>query len=187
MPITRKKIWKFNRAVHRDLGYFVSALVIAYCISGIALNHIDAWNPDFQIVTKEIKIPKKYKVGEFTKEHALEVSKLVGEDSFRIFDMPTPNQVKIYYKEASLHIHLDDGRASYEKISRRPLFYQVNVLHRNSFKPWKWVADIFALLLILINITGLFVLKGSRGLTGRGWWFIAAGALPPLIALVLYG
>jgi hypothetical protein len=60
-------------------------------------------------------------------------------------------------------------------------------LHRNSIKGWKWASDVFAVMLILISITGLFILKGKKGLTGRGKWLIAAGALPPLIVLLLNG
>ena len=41
-------------------------------------------------------------------------------------------------------------------------------------------------LLILVNVTGLLVLKGKHGLTVRGKWLIATGALPPAIALVAF-
>jgi hypothetical protein len=35
-----------------------------------------------------------------------------------------------------------------------------------------------------VNLTGLFVLRGKHGLGARGRWLVAAGALPPLLALV---
>ena len=40
--------------------------------------------------------------------------------------------------------------------------------------------------LILVAITGLFVLKGKKGITGRGAWLTGAGVLIPLVFLVMY-
>ncbi len=73
----------------------------------------------------------------------------------------------------------------YEKISRRPVFYHSNLLHRNSIGGWKWASDVFAVLLITISITGIFILRGRNGISGRGKWLIGSGALLPLVVLVL--
>jgi hypothetical protein len=35
-------------------------------------------------------------------------------------------------------------------------------------KLWTWMADIYAAVLIILAVTGLFVLKGKKGITGRG-------------------
>ena len=51
---------RFNVATHRDLGYFFSVLILIYCISGIALNHVDDWNPDFIISKKNISFTENY-------------------------------------------------------------------------------------------------------------------------------
>ncbi|MCB9249541.1 MAG: hypothetical protein H6613_13830 [Ignavibacteriales bacterium] len=48
------------------------------------------------------------------------------------------------------------------------------------------MADIFALSLIFLATTGLFMIKGKKGLTGRGKWFALLGILIPLIFLLLY-
>lgn len=182
---SKKKIRKLNIATHRDLGYFFSSLILVYCISGIALNHVDDWNPDFILKKDTILIEKKYSNNEVGAEEIMQFSKLVGEESYKVFDFPTSDQVKIYYNNASLHVYLNQNKAIYEQVSKRPMFYQANVLHRNSLKGWKWASDIFALLLIVINITGLFILKGKHGISGRGKWLIAGGALPPVVALVI--
>jgi uncharacterized protein len=188
MPVlNKKKIRRLNITLHRDLGYFVSSLVLAYCLSGIALNHVDSWNPDFIIEKIPVQYPHKLARHEVDKAKIEELGKLVGEEKYKVYDFPTPDQVKIYYNNASLHMHLDKGTGIYEKVARRPLFYQTNVLHRNSLKGWNWAADLFALVLILINITGLFILKGRHGIGGRGKWLIAAGFIPPLVALIIQG
>lgn len=180
-----KRIRKLNVATHRDLGYFFSVLILIYCISGIALNHVDDWNPDFILTKQTVKIDKSYKASELSDQQIEDFGKLVGEGSYKVYDFPTKDQVKIYYKDASLHVYLADKKAVYEHVAKRPLFYESNVLHRNSLEGWKWASDIFAVCLIVINVTGLFIMKGKHGISGRGKWFIAAGLLPPVIAIVI--
>ncbi|MEP7323937.1 MAG: PepSY-associated TM helix domain-containing protein [Saprospiraceae bacterium] len=183
-----KKIKRWNRNIHRDLGFFISALLIAYCISGLALNHSDSWNADFILQKDTISIPVEItSVNLNNREAVLKLCALVGEDSYKVFDFPTADQVKIYFDKASFHVNMKEGKGLYEKIQRRPLIYQTNLLHRNSIKHWKWVADVFAILLIGINLTGLFILKGKYGITGRGLWLMLLGFLPALIALILAG
>jgi len=177
---------KINNILHRDLGYFFAALLIAYSLSGIALNHIDDWNPDFIINKKEIVLDQApYERKQITTNDIEKFSHLAGENGFRLYDFPSDRQVKIYYKNATMLIDLESGTGSYEEVSRRPLFYQVNVLHRNSVEWWKWASDIFAFMLIVITVTGLFMLRGRQSLSGRGKWLMLAGALPPIVALVM--
>ena len=183
--VTKTKIRRLNIATHRDLGYFFSSLIIVYCLSGIALNHVNEWNPDFIIKKKTVQIDKQYSADQLTPEIINDFGKLVGEKKYKVYDAPTHDQVKIYYDNASLHLNFTTMQGVYESVSRRPVFYQSNLLHRNSIKGWKWAADVFAVLLIVINITGLFVLKGKHGIKGRGKWLILAGALPPIIAIIL--
>jgi hypothetical protein len=38
---------KFNIIIHRDLGYLCFGLTIIYAISGVAVNHIQDWNPTY--------------------------------------------------------------------------------------------------------------------------------------------
>ena len=180
-----RKLRRLNIATHRDFSYFFSALIILYCVSGLALNHVDDWNPDFIIEKKDIKLSSKLN-SPLTLESIEKLGVEVGESSYKVYDIPAPGKVKIYYDNATLLIDLADGTGQYEKISRRPLFYQANVLHRNSLRGWKWVSDVFAVMLILISVTGLFILKGEKGVTGRGKWLMAAGLLVPVIALLIH-
>lgn len=180
-----EKLRTVNNVLHRDLGYFFATLIIAYSISGIALNHIDDWNPDFLISKKKISLGRSYHREEITPRTITTFSELAGEERYRLYDFPSSRQVKIYYKNATLQIDLERGSGTYEKISRRPLFYQVNILHRNSVEWWKWISDIFAAMLIVITVTGMFMLRGKKGITGRGKWLLAFGMIPPLIALIV--
>jgi uncharacterized protein len=180
------KLRRLNSDLHRDIGYFLSGLIFIYCISGIALNHINDWNPDFVIHKSTITIDRTYTKEEITDERIAEFTALVGESQPKVHDFSTPTLVKIYYDNASLLVDLSGKTGTYEKVQRRPLIYQTNVLHRNSLKGWKWASDVFGVLLIFITVSGWFMLKGKYGIMGRGKWLIAAGLLPPIVALIIF-
>lgn len=182
---TKKKIRRLNAEWHRDLGYLFSGLIIVYCLSGIALNHVDDWNPDFIIRRTNIKLHEKLDRSKIDSDKAIEISKIVGEKSYKVFDFPNDDHVKIYYDNASLNIDFSKSIGVYEQIAKRPFFYQTNVLHRNSLKAWRWYSDFFALTLIVITVTGLFIVKGKHSLSKRGKWLVLAGIIPPIIVVVV--
>ena len=67
------------------------------------------------------------------------------------------------------------------------MLYAFNQLHLNTPKRlWTWVADIYAIGLIVLAVTGMFVLKGRTGITGRGAWLTGAGVLLPVIYWVYH-
>ncbi len=175
------------RILHRDIGYAATALTIAYCISGIAVNHIEDWNPNYSItetavdigalpgdsydameahVVAELRLDPRHVKGRFMET----------ETEFRVF-LPEGGEVRVDVRS---------GRGTMKRIATRPFLYEVNVLHLNTIKGiWTWVADIFALALLVLAITGLFLLKGRHGLAGRGKWFVGAGFAIP-VGFILY-
>jgi len=168
------------------VGYFLSGLILIYCISGITLNHLTDWNPDFVIHKRTITLDQSYTKDDITDERIAEFTARVGESQPKVHDFPTSDQVKIYYDNATLHLDLYGKTGTYEKVQRRPFIYPMNVLHRNTLKGWKWASDVIALLLIFITVSGWFMLQGRNGLMSRGKWLIAAGIVPPVVALVLF-
>lgn len=177
---------RLNADLHRDIGYFLSGLIFVYCLSGLALNHVNDWNPDFIIQKRTLKLDRAYTQAEINDARIAEFTALAGEAKPKVHDFPTPERLKIYYDNASLLVDLSGKTAQYESVQRRPLFYQVNVLHRNSLKGWRWASDVFSLLLIFLVVSGWFISRGQRGLNGRGKWFIAAGILPPVAAIIVF-
>ncbi|MES2396663.1 MAG: hypothetical protein V4549_11695, partial [Bacteroidota bacterium] len=139
-----KNIRSLNMAAHRDFGYFFSTLIIIYCLSGLALNHVDEWNPDFIITKDTIQVNSSYTKEAINNNIIDSLGRLVGETKYKVYDTPTNDQVKIYYDNASFHINFANHSGIYEKVSRRAVFYHSNILHRNSLKGWKWASDIFA-------------------------------------------
>lgn len=171
---------------HRDLGYFFAFLIIIYCISGLALNHINDWNPDFVVKRTNIPIHPIYQRSAVTPEVVKSITATIQESPYRAFDFPTEDQLKIYYPHSTFHLNLSTGIGTYERLERRWIFYESNVLHRNSLSGWKWVSDVFGILLIVITVTGLFVLKGRNGFSRRGIWLFFAGAALPVAGWVIF-
>ena len=57
MPSNSLRIFrKWNRILHRDIGYFFFGMTLIYCVSGIALNHKKDWNPNYDITYKDFTI-----------------------------------------------------------------------------------------------------------------------------------
>ena len=46
--------------------------------------------------------------------------------------------------------------------------------------------DTTTLALIVVAVTGLFVLKGKKCITGRGAWLTGLGIVVPLVFLFMY-
>src|SRR5256885_15484666 len=45
--LIRKRWRAWLRAIHRDIGYLAVGFTVIYALSGIAMNHIDDWDPNF--------------------------------------------------------------------------------------------------------------------------------------------
>ena len=179
---------KWFRVVHRDFGYLFFGLTLVYSISGIALNHLDDWNSNYIIVRKEIKLENAGQITpSITKDEMREFLKVSGEDrNYKNHYFPKPGLVKIFFKGGSAVIDLENGIGILEKVSRRPFFREMNYLHYNPVESWTWVSDIFAGALIILAVTGLFLVRGVKGITGRGAWLTILGIIIPLIFLWIF-
>jgi uncharacterized protein len=178
---------KINRVFHRDLGYFFAGMVLIYSISGIALNHLHQWNPNYIISKIDFKAQLPSDTSEITK---LLIEQKVNEfvqSPILSYYYPKQSTLKAFVKNGTITFNLETGEALIEKVQRRPIFSQLNFLHYNNPRSW-WTAfsDIFAVGLIIITITGLFIIKGKNGITRRGAILVAAGIVLPLLALILY-
>ncbi|MBT3173665.1 MAG: hypothetical protein HN336_02385 [Lentimicrobiaceae bacterium] len=176
---------KWNRAVHRDFGYLFSGMVLIYAISGIAINHVNDWNPNFVVLTEEFSIsPPPSKP---SKAELIEIIKIIGEEEgYKSHYFPEDDFVKIFIKDGTVFINLENGNGLVEKTKRRPIFREVNYLHYNPIKYWTWFSDIFAGALILLSLTGIFIPRGDNGISVRGAWMVTLGILIPIIYLVVY-
>ncbi len=178
---------KLNRVTHRDIGYLIAGLTVIYAISGIALNHKNDWNPNYifdnRPFTSNVKITRET----FNKESAKEILKTIQLDQeFKTFYFPAGNILTIYINGGLVHLNVKTGEGEIERISKRPFFFQINLLHYNPGKWWKYFSDLFCIALITVTVTGLFIIKGKNGITKRGAFLTIAGILLPLIFLLIY-
>jgi len=181
------KLRKLNRVTHRDIGYLITGLTIIYAISGIALNHMHDWNPNYNIEQTPISTNIQFSSTETTDEEVLIFLDEINEsENYKKYYYPAKNMLTIFLKEGSVHLNTSTGKGYVESIKRRPLLYEMNFLHYNPGKWWKWFSDIYCIALILVTITGLFIVKGWNGITRRGAILTVIGIILPLIFLFIY-
>lgn len=52
-----KTNWRLKlRGIHRDVGFLVVGFTLIYALSGLALNHVNDWNPSFSTYSRVIEI-----------------------------------------------------------------------------------------------------------------------------------
>lgn len=179
------------RVLHRDIGYAVAALVIAYSISGLAVNHIDDWNPNYSIEKRPVRVgPMPTDSLDAMEAHVVAALGLSAA-SVRGRVMDTATEFRLFLPEGSdVRVDVRTGEGVMTVVDSRLLLYEVNALHLNNIKGiWTWVADIFAVALLFLAVSGMLMLRGKQGITGRGKWFLAAGLLVPVgfIFYMYYG
>lgn len=181
-------LYKLNRALHRDFGYFFAAVTIIYALSGIALNHRKDWNPNYTIERTEhqVKIPADFHSNETN--GVIEILKQIDQsDNYRNFYFPSPDELKVFMNGGgSVVVNLTSGKLLFENLSKRAVFFEVNLLHYNPGKLWMWFSDFYCVALMILAIGGLFILKGKNGITKRGAWLTVAGVIVPIIFLLIY-
>jgi hypothetical protein len=182
------KLRKWNRIIHRDLGYIFFGMCIIYGLSGIALNHMDDWNPDYIIKIHDVTLERLPPPGPISRDQAISLVEQIDKDySYRSHFFPQEQILKIFLSQGSATINLETGLTRIEVLKKRPVFREVNFLHYNKPKKlWTWYSDAFAVALILMAVSGLFMIRGKKGITGRGAWLTAAGIIIPAIFLLLY-
>jgi hypothetical protein len=175
------------RALHRDAGYFGVGLTLVYALSGLAVNHIADWDPSFRQIAKTHQIPdplpsdaaavgKRVLVALDIKETPSEVY-AAGEDA-----------VDVVLEHRTLHVTPSSGKVVEEGQSPRLFLRAANWLHLNrGKKAWTYVADTYAVILLYLAISGLFMLPGRKGLVGRGALIAALGAAVPIGYVLLSG
>lgn len=181
------KLRKLNRVTHRDAGYLIAGMAIIYSLSGIALNHKHDWNPNYLVEQKHFTTDIRFTRDASNEANVMSLLDELGEKKkYKTSYYPSGNNLTIFLVGGTVQVNTLTGQGYVEIISKRPLFYQVNFLHYNPGKWWKWFSDIFCVALILVTVTGLFIIKGKNGITGRGAILTALGIILPLLFFLIY-
>jgi hypothetical protein len=188
----RQKWRKWFRAIHRDLGYIAVALTLAYAISGFAVNHLDDWNPNYRFENRVVEVGP-LPVAADGQPDALQamqnhvVAALgINPRSVKGHFQESPIEFRVFLVEAQeVRVDIRTGHGVFKALSRRRGLFELNTLHLNALKGvWTYIADGFAIALMVLAITGMTMMKGDRGLGGRGKWFVLAGLAIPVSAIV---
>lgn len=171
------KFSRVLRVIHRDLGFFAVGITLVYGISGILLNHIGSQDPAFRKVEKTIQLSANLTETELStvciaNENLPSLKRIMRTDE---------DHSRVYFDGGVGIYHSSDGILNYEIRQKRVLIYWINRLHYNKVKGWSPVADFFAGSLILLAITGLFMVKGKNGIAGSGKWYLLIGILIPVL------
>jgi len=180
-----KTLRKWSRILHRDIGYFFIGTTLLYALSGIALNHLKDWNPNYAIeqiqFQTEIPLIKSSNIKENI--HAL-LDQIDAKASYKQHYFPQPDFIKIFLSGgSSVIVNTVTGKGQAEFLKKRLVFYEANYLHYNPNNWWKWFSDIYAVALILFALTSLVMVRGNKGVIGRGGIYVALGIIVPLLFL----
>jgi len=191
-PAAKKKprYWRpWLRAMHRDIGYVAVGLTFVYALSGLAVNHLTDWSDgDASFKT-------------YSASH--ELGPLKGEDQAIADDLrkrlaiketprelyrPAPDELEVIFDKRSLHVNTATGHVVDEGQKPRFILRVANWLHLNrGKKAWTYFADGYAAGLLLLALSGMFMIAGRKGLFGRGAVLVALGIAIPVLYVTLAG
>ena len=189
---TKKKpqYWRpWLRAMHRDIGYVAVGLTFVYALSGLAVNHLTDWSDgDASFKT-------------YSTSH--ELGPLKGEDQAIADDLrkrlaiqevprelyrPTPDELEVIFDKRSLHVNTATGHVQDEGHKPRIILRVANWLHLNrGKKAWTYFADAYAAGLLVLALSGMFMIAGRKGILGRGAVLVALGIAIPVLYVTLAG
>jgi len=184
-PKRRPFQWRaLLRAVHRDVGYSAVGLTFVYAVSGLAVNHIAAWDPNFVSSTTTHELGAALPDDDDAAK-AQVLARLGIEDppreAYREGD-----SFELLFEHRTLHVAVATGHVVDEQQKPRFFVRAANWLHLNrGKKAWTYFADSYAVGLLFLATSGLFMLAGKKGLLGRGVFFVTAGVAIPLVYLAL--
>jgi uncharacterized protein len=188
-PRRRRKLrWRpWLRALHRDIGYFAVGLTLIYAVSGLAVNHIKDWDPSFKQFEAEHQLPSPLPRDDTAlTQHALTYLGIqqTPTDVYRASD----TQLDVSLDRRTLHINPQTGKVFEEGEEPRLFLRFANWLHLNrGKKAWTYVADGYAVFLLFLAGSGLFMIPGRKGLLGRGIVIATLGAAVPAVYVILAG
>jgi len=180
--------WRtWSRALHRDVGYFVSGLTVLYALSGLAVNHLADWDPNFTIDERTVSLG--HAVPEDDDEAARQIATELGlRARADLVDRLSDDELEVRFGEITVSATIPTGTLVVRERRARPLLRIANWLHLNrGKKAWTMIADGYAILLLFLAGSGLVMLPGRKGLLGRGGVLVLLGAAVPALYVVLSG
>jgi uncharacterized protein len=184
-PVIKKRWRGWLRAIHRDFGYVAVGFTVIYALSGLAINHIKDWDPNFTSSEQTMKIaaiPDDVPDAEAVRRVTTAAGMDAPDDVFRAGD-----ELRLSYSDGASVVLVGD-QLTVQKRSPRFFLRVANWLHYNRGKQaWTYVADVYAFMLLYLAISGIFMIKGRLGFKWRGMTLISLGIAVPVAYVVLSG
>ncbi len=189
------------RAFHRDFGYLAIGFTVIYAVSGLAQNHIEDWGDvSYRETDRTIAIPaipedapddvKVQRVADAVKLGA-PTSQLVAGDEIRLEFANGSKAIAIGVAPSATPIgsmRRGGTEITVQVRERRAFIGIANWLHKaRGKKAWTYVSDAYAVLLLYLALSGIFMIKGRLGLRWRGAVMITAGVAVPVLYVLIAG
>jgi uncharacterized protein len=175
------------RALHRDFGYLAVGLTFVYALSGLAVNHIADWDPNFVNYERQHQLDGPVPDDDDAAAALVLRKASIDETPIDVY-RPGDGSLEITLEDRTLHLQIASGLVFEEGQRQRPFLRTANWLHLNrGKKAWTWFADGYAFVLLFLATSGLFMLPGKKGLRGRGAVLVGLGVAIPLAYLVWFG
>lgn len=187
MPEPQKKrvnVRPWLRALHRDIGYLAIGFTFIYALSGLAVNHIADWDPNFRQVSRVHHLNLNFEGADEPVSQRVLAALAIRELPRELY-RASESRLEIVLANRTLHV--DTQRGVVEEEGQEPRFFLrvANFLHLNrGKKAWTLVADTYAVFLLFLASSGLFMVPGRKGIWGRGAVFLALGVLVPALYVV---
>lgn len=180
-----KKRWRgWLRSFHRDFGYLAIGFTVIYAISGIAQNHIEDWG-DVSYKSTERTLTISAIPADATDEVAAATVANAAGLGTPTAKLRAGDEVRLEYANGS-KVTAIGTTVTVQARERRAFIGAANWLHTaRQKKGWKYVADVYAALLLYLAISGIFMLKGKLGFKWRGAVLISIGVAVPMTAVLL--
>jgi len=176
---------KVCRTLHRELGFLAVGLTLVYAISGIAVNHAHHWDANYSR-TLEVRSIDPVGTGATVDVTPAVLERLGPTATVKNTWRASEEVLQVFVEGGQYDVNLVTGQVTEHGFARRPLIFDVNFMHLNSGKaPWTGIADFYAGILILLALTGPWLINSSKGLRGRGGVLMGLGILLPLIYAVV--
>ena len=149
-------------------------LTVAYGISGIAVNHIDGWNPNRAIYVDEINLGAL----EGADSHGLarDAAKRLGIEAEEVRSqlVQADGSLQIFLTTGGeIKVEPTTGTGLYRRVEDRPILRQTNALHLSLKGVWTYIADAFAVALIFLAISGSIMMRVPTVFPPR--WLVGTG------------
>lgn len=176
--LNKKNIRKWLRLIHRDLGYFIVGITLVYALSGIILNHKNSReDPAYKTISVNNLLNPHLTIDEFNMIFMSDFPKIKINKI-----IPETNRYQLYLQGGLGYYEPISGKLFFEIYKKKPLVYFINKLHYNQKKYWTTPADFFGGALIFLSLSGLFMVRGKKGISGRGLWYLIGG----MVVVVIY-